>query len=50
MLQDWENGLVGNTHGVISGLAKRESLAHVMVRAFQPILARRVREPLARAA
>jgi hypothetical protein len=50
MLQNWEDGLVGNTPGTVSRLARRESLAQVMVRAFQPIAARRQREELARAA
>ena len=50
MLQDWENGLVGNTHGVISGLAKRETLGQVMIRAFRPIHARRLNEELPKAA
>ena len=50
MQQDWENGLVGNTPGTISGLAKRETLAQVMIRAFRPIHARQDRERLPRAA
>lgn len=50
MLQEWENGLVGNTPGTVSGLAKRETLAQVMIRAFRPLHARRVREELPRAA
>ena len=50
MLQDWEDGLIGNTRGVVSGLAKRETLAQVMIRAFRPIQARRAVEELARAA
>ncbi|ANY18976.1 hypothetical protein A6F68_00441 [Tsuneonella dongtanensis] len=50
MLQDWEQGLVGNNRGTISGLAKRETLAQVMVRAFRPIQARRETESLPRAA
>ena len=41
MLQDWNDGLIGNNPGTISGLAKRESLARVMVRAFRPVYARR---------
>ena len=50
VLQDWEDGLIGNSPGTVSGLAKRASLAHVMVRAFQPIYARRHQEELAAAA
>ena len=50
MLQDWENGLIGNTPGTISGLAKRETFAQVLVRAFRPIQVRREREELAKAA
>ena len=50
MLQEWENGLIGNTPGTISGLAKRETFAQVLVRAFRPIQARRTSEELARAA
>ena len=50
MLQDWDKGLVGNNPGTISGLAKRETLAQVMVRAFRPIHAGRDREELRRAA
>ncbi len=49
MLKAWEDGSIGNTPGTVSGLAKRDSLAQVMVRAFQPIQVRR-REVLARAA
>ncbi|MFA9201727.1 MAG: hypothetical protein ACEQR8_11210 [Cypionkella sp.] len=50
MLQDWDKGFVGNTPGTISGLAKRETLARVLVRAFRPIQAQRDREGLSRAA
>jgi hypothetical protein len=50
MLQNWEQGLVGNNPGTISGLAKRETLAQVLVRAFRPIHAHREREGLRRAA
>jgi len=52
MLQQWEDGLIGNTPGTVSGLAKRESLAQVMIGAFAPIQARRRRrrEELPRAA
>ena len=50
MLQNWENGLIGNTPGTVSGLAKREPLAQVMIRAFRPIHARRERRELPRAA
>ena len=50
MLQEWENGLIGNTPGTISDLAKRETFAQVLVRAFRPIQARREQEALARAA
>ena len=35
---------------VVSGLAKRETLGQVMIRAFRPIHARRLREELPRAA
>jgi len=50
MLQKWEDGLIGNNPGAVSGLARRASLAQVMVRAFEPVQARRRREELARAA
>ena len=50
MLQEWENGWVGNTPGIVSGLAKRETLAAVLVRAFLPIQAQRRREAMRRAA
>ena len=50
MLQDWENGLIGNTPGTISGLAKRETFAQVLVSAFRPIQARRMSEELPKAA
>ena len=50
MLQDWDQGFIGNTRGTISGLAKRETLAQVLVRAFRPIQAQRDREALPRAA
>ena len=50
MLQEWEDGLVGNNPGAISGLAKRETFAQVLVRAFRPIAARRRHEELRRAA
>ncbi len=50
MLQDWEKGFVGNNPGTISGRAKRETLAQVLVRAFRPIQAHRDREALPRAA
>jgi hypothetical protein len=50
VLQDWEHGFVGNNPGTVSGLAKRASLARVMVRAFRPIQARRLHEELATAA
>ena len=50
MLQDWENGLIGNTPGTVSGLARRETLAQVMIRAFRPIQAQRTREELPKAA
>ena len=50
MLQKWEDGLIGNNPGTVSGLARRASLAQVMVRAFQPIAARRRQAELARAA
>jgi hypothetical protein len=50
MLQEWENGFVGNNPGTISGLAKRETLAQVLVRAFRPIQMQRNREVLRRAA
>ncbi|GGE03626.1 hypothetical protein GCM10011515_24050 [Tsuneonella deserti] len=41
MPSDWDEGLIGNNQGRVFGLAKRESLAKVMVRAFRPIQARR---------
>ncbi|MFA9201165.1 MAG: hypothetical protein ACEQR8_08270 [Cypionkella sp.] len=44
MVQDWEQGFVGNKPGTIAGLAKSETLAQVMVRAFRPIPARSSRE------
>ena len=51
MLQQWDDGLIGNSPGTVSGLAKRESLAQVLVRTFEPIHARRRRhEELVRAA
>ncbi|MGX7951240.1 hypothetical protein ACWPM1_01630 [Tsuneonella sp. HG249] len=50
MLQDWEKGLVGNNPGTMSSLAKRETLAQVMVRAFRPIQSHRDREEFRRAA
>lgn len=50
MLQDWEKGFVGNNPGAVSGIAKRETLGQVMVRAFGPIQASRDREKFARAA
>ena len=50
MLQDWEKGFVGNNPGAISGLAKRETLAQVLVRSFRPIQAQRDRAALPRAA
>jgi len=50
MLQDWEDGLIGNSPGTVSRLAKRESLAQVMVRAFRPIQASRRQAEFARAA
>ena len=50
MLQKWEDGLIGNNPGTVSGLAGRASLAQVMVRAFQPIQRRRREEELAEAA
>jgi hypothetical protein len=50
VLQDWEHGFVGNNPGTVSGLAKRASLARVMVRAFRPIHARRLHQELATAA
>ena len=39
MLQDWEQGFVGNNPGTISGLPRRETLAQVLVRSFRPIQA-----------
>ena len=50
MLQDWEQGMVGNNPGITSRLAKRETLGQVLVRAFRPIRARRERHELPRAA
>ena len=50
MLQNWESASIGNTPGTISGLARREPLAQVLIRAFRPIQARREREELPRAA
>jgi hypothetical protein len=50
MLQKWEDGLIGNTPGTVSGLAKRAPLSQVMVRAFAPIHARRRQKALAEAA
>jgi hypothetical protein len=50
VLQDWNDGLIGNNPGIVSGLAKRESLARVMVRAFRPVYARRRQQELASAA
>ena len=50
MLQDWDKGFVGNNPGTTSRLARRETLAQVLVRAFRPIQAERDREVLRRAA
>ena len=50
MMHDWEDGLIGNNLGTIWGLAKRETLAQVLVRSVRPVLAERVRERLRRAA
>ena len=50
MLRNWEDGLIGNNPGTISGLAKRETLAQVLVRSVRPILMEPVRERLRRAA
>jgi hypothetical protein len=50
MLQDWEKGFVGNNPGKVSGLARRETLGQVLVRAFAPIQAHRERGEFARAA
>ena len=50
MFQKWEDGSIGNTPGTVSGLARRAPLSQVMVRAFQPIQARRLRAELAEAA
>ena len=50
MLQDWEDGFIGNNPSTTSRLAPRASLAQVMVRAFEPILLRQRRENLRRAA
>jgi hypothetical protein len=49
-MREWEDGLVGNSPGVVSGLAKRETLAQVLVRAFRPVQTRREAEVLRRAA
>ena len=50
MVQDWETGFVGNNPRTISRLAKRETLAQLLVRKFRPILAQRDRESFQRAA
>jgi hypothetical protein len=50
MPQDWNNGLIGNNPGTTFGLAKRETLAQVLVRAFRPIEAQRERDERRRAA
>lgn len=50
MLQDWEQGFVGNNPGFTSRLARRETLGQVLVRAFTPIQAQRVPEERRRAA
>ncbi len=50
VLQNWEDGLIGNNPGTVSGLARRAPLAQLMVRAFQPIHARRCQRELAKAA
>ena len=50
MLQDWEKGMVGNNPGITSRLAKRETLGHVLVRAFRPVQAHRDPAELRRAA
>ena len=50
MLQKWEDCPVGNTPGIVSGLARRAPLSQVMVRAFAPIHARRRQKELAEAA
>ena len=50
MLQDWEQGSVGNNPGTISGLAKRETLAQVLVRSFRPVEPHQNRGRLRRAA
>ena len=50
MLQDWEEGFVGNNPGGISGLAKRETLGQVLVRAFGRVQSHRDRHEFARAA
>lgn len=50
MHRDWEDGLIGNNPGTTFGLAKRETLAQVLVRSFRPNPVRRIRERLPRAA
>lgn len=50
MLQEWENGLVGNNRGTVSGLPKRAPLAQVLVRAFAQVQARHPEVPFRRAA
>ena len=44
MLQDWEQGLVGNNPGTITRLAKRAPLSQAIVLAVRPFLPRRAEE------
>ncbi|WP_162935697.1 hypothetical protein [Tsuneonella amylolytica] len=50
MLQEWENGFVGNNAGRISGLPRRETFAQVLVRAFGEVQAASGETVLRRAA
>lgn len=50
MVQEWEQGFVGNNPGRVSGLPRRETFAQVLVRAFDQVRSRRPEAPFQRAA